>query len=102
MSALLLFSMGAVGLLPLSALGTGPNRGGRRDGSQRPDRRGGGGPGDRHLDSARGPALRRGPTWGVGGGRLTEQLPGAAEQAEVLALPVRTAADSEPELDLAA
>jgi len=58
-AALLLFSMGAIGLLPLGAIGTAPTAGGGGDGRQQPDQRRGGGPGDRHLDGARGAALRR-------------------------------------------
>ncbi len=98
--ALLLFSMGAVGLLPLSALGTGPTAAVAAMGAS--DLTGAAAAGlVIGTSTVLAALLYAGACW-MWGGRLTEQTPGAAEQAEVLALPVRTAADSEPELDLAA
>ncbi len=59
-AALLLFSMGAIGLLPLGAVGTAPTATVAAMGASDLTERGGRGHGDRHLDGPGGAALRRG------------------------------------------
>ncbi|MGA8219326.1 MAG: hypothetical protein WB771_12225 [Solirubrobacterales bacterium] len=98
--ALLLFSMGAIGLLPLSALGTAPTAAVAAMGTT--DLAGATAAGlVIGTSTVLAVLLYAGACW-TWGARLAEQAPERAGRAEVLALPVRAAADSEPELDLAA